>query len=192
MLTLGGEWGFPVSRQTKGALFVEARAGEGDFHGIYGGLRFYFGNHEKSLMRRNREDDPPADQNLNLFTLGGATGQQSVPQAPTQHAPPPPACPPVSGPHLGADARGFDRRSCRQSRSRRRRIRLRGRRVVSMMRAPANCVESDVTAQMRHASLPPRSRDRPRAPRSSGSSFSHRVPWPEAAVCRLLPITPLV
>ncbi len=94
MLTLGGEWGFPVSAQTMGSLFVEGRAGEGDFHGIYGGLRFYFGNHEKSLIRRNREDDPPADQNLNLFTLGGATGQQSVPQAPTQQTAPPVTCGP--------------------------------------------------------------------------------------------------
>jgi hypothetical protein len=90
-LTLGGEWGFPVSHDTMGALFIEGRAGEGDFHGVYGGLRFYFGNHEKSLIRRNREDDPPSDQNLNLFTLGGASGQQGVPQqqptAPTTCAP---------------------------------------------------------------------------------------------------------
>lgn len=84
-LTLGGEWGFRVNQQTMGSLFVEGRAGEGDFHGIYGGLRFYFGNHDKTLIRRNREDDPPSDQNLNLFTLGGATGQQGVPPPPTQH-----------------------------------------------------------------------------------------------------------
>jgi len=90
MLTLGGEWGFPVSAQTMGSLFVEARAGEGDFHGIYGGLRFYFGTHQKSLIRRNREDDPPSDQNLNLFTLGGSTGQQSVPQTQPQQTPPTP------------------------------------------------------------------------------------------------------
>jgi hypothetical protein len=67
-----------------GSLFIEGRAGEGDFHGVYGGLRFYFGNHDKSLIRRNREDDPPSDQNLNLFTLGGASGQQGVPSAPQQ------------------------------------------------------------------------------------------------------------
>jgi hypothetical protein len=102
MLTLGGEWGFRVSERTMGSLFVEGRAGEGDFHGIYGGLRFYFGNHDKSLIRRNREDDPPSDQNLNLFTLGGATGQQSVPQAPAQQQQQPPAppqnpCPPGQG-----------------------------------------------------------------------------------------------
>jgi len=78
-LTLGGEWGFRVNPQTMGSLFIEGRAGEGDFHGVYGGLRFYFGNHDKSLIRRNREDDPPSDQNLNLFTLGGASGQQGVP-----------------------------------------------------------------------------------------------------------------
>jgi hypothetical protein len=88
-LTLGGEWGFRVSDRTMGSLFIEGRAGEGDFHGVYGGLRFYFGNHDKTLIRRNREDDPPSDQNLNLFTLGGATTQQGVPPPP---AAPPPVC----------------------------------------------------------------------------------------------------
>jgi hypothetical protein len=83
-LTLGGEWGFRVNPQTMASLFVEGRAGEGDFHGVYGGLRFYFGNHDKSLIRRNREDDPPSDQNLNLFTLAGASGQQGVPPPPQQ------------------------------------------------------------------------------------------------------------
>jgi Chaperone of endosialidase len=87
-LTLGGEWGFRVSERTMGSLFIEGRAGEGDFHGVYGGLRFYFGNHDKSLIRRNREDDPPSDQNLNLFTLGGATSQQGVPPLPVA----PPVC----------------------------------------------------------------------------------------------------
>jgi hypothetical protein len=86
MATLGGEWGFRVSPTTMGALFVEARAGEGDMHGVWGGLRFYFGNGDKTLIRRNREDDPPSDQSLNLFALGGATGQQGVPSAP------PPVC----------------------------------------------------------------------------------------------------
>lgn len=90
-LTLGGEWGFRVNPQTMGSLFIEGRAGEGDFHGVYGGLRFYFGDHDKSLIRRNREDDPPSDQNLNLFTLGGASAQQGVPSAPTQQQT---TCPP--------------------------------------------------------------------------------------------------
>jgi len=88
MVTLGGEWGFRVGDRTMGALFVEGRAGSGDFHGVWGGLRFYFGNHDKTLIRRNREDDPPSDQNLNLFTLGGATGQHAVPST-SQHTCPP-------------------------------------------------------------------------------------------------------
>jgi hypothetical protein len=90
MLTLGSEWGFRVGDRTMGALFVEGRAGEGNFHGVWGGLKFYFGNHDKTLIRRNREDDPPSDQNLNLFTLGGAVGQQGVPPPPPQQ----PTCPP--------------------------------------------------------------------------------------------------
>ncbi len=89
MATLGGEWGFRVGDRTMGSLFIEGRAGEGDFHGVWGGLRFYFGNRDKTLIRRNREDDPPSDQNLNLFTLGGATSQQGVPPPPQQITCPP-------------------------------------------------------------------------------------------------------
>jgi hypothetical protein len=89
-LTLGGEWGIPMGGGDMAALFVEARAGTGNYHGVWGGVRFYFGNHDKTLIRRNREDDPPADQNGNLFTLGGSLGQQGVPPPP----PPKHTCPP--------------------------------------------------------------------------------------------------
>jgi len=40
------------------SLFAEGRFGEGDFHGVWAGLRFYFGQKDKSLIRRHREDDP--------------------------------------------------------------------------------------------------------------------------------------
>jgi hypothetical protein len=59
-LTLGTEYAMPTGRRgTMGALFAEARIGEGSAnHGLWGGARFYFGNSDKSLIRRHREDDP--------------------------------------------------------------------------------------------------------------------------------------
>jgi hypothetical protein len=40
-------------------VFAEARIGEGSGgSGGWGGVRFYFGNSDKSLIRRQREDDP--------------------------------------------------------------------------------------------------------------------------------------
>lgn len=40
------------------STFVESRLGEDDSAAVWAGLRFYFGNSDKSLMRRHREDDP--------------------------------------------------------------------------------------------------------------------------------------
>jgi hypothetical protein len=57
-LALGTEWGIPMSNGIMAALFAEGRIGEGEFHGIWGGLRFYFGHKDKPLIRRHREDDP--------------------------------------------------------------------------------------------------------------------------------------
>ena len=54
----GGEYGIPMNHGVMAALFAEARVGEGDFHGVWGGLRFYFGQSDKTLIRRHREDDP--------------------------------------------------------------------------------------------------------------------------------------
>jgi len=58
-LALGGEWGIPMNHGVMAAPFVEARIGEGSDHGVWGGLRFYFGEKDKTLIRRHREDDPP-------------------------------------------------------------------------------------------------------------------------------------
>lgn len=57
---LGAEWGFAVGRGTMGSLFAEGRVGSGSNHGIFGGLKFYFGQRDKTLIRRHREDDPAA------------------------------------------------------------------------------------------------------------------------------------
>ena len=54
---LSGEYAFDLGR-TMASLFVEARIGEDNFRGVWGGVRFYFGQHDKTLIRRQREDDP--------------------------------------------------------------------------------------------------------------------------------------
>ena len=57
-LAFGGEYGIPMSQGVMAALFAEGRVGEESFHGVWGGLRFYFGQKDKTLIRRHREDDP--------------------------------------------------------------------------------------------------------------------------------------
>ncbi|HEY7248395.1 MAG TPA: tail fiber domain-containing protein [Xanthobacteraceae bacterium] len=58
-LALGTELAMPLGRGTMGALFVEGRVGQGDFHGVWGGFKVYFGQRDKSLLARHRQDDPP-------------------------------------------------------------------------------------------------------------------------------------
>ena len=41
-----------------GSVYVDAMVGTDDYLSIVGGVRFYFGGEEKSLIRRHREDDP--------------------------------------------------------------------------------------------------------------------------------------
>ena len=57
-LALGGEYGIPAGHGIMAALFAEGRIGEDDYHGVWGGVRFYFGQKDKTLIRRHREDDP--------------------------------------------------------------------------------------------------------------------------------------
>jgi len=54
----GGEWGIPMNNGMMAAPFVEARLGENSYHGVWGGVRLYFGAKDKTLIRRHREDDP--------------------------------------------------------------------------------------------------------------------------------------
>lgn len=55
---VGGEWGIPTGGGTMAALFAEGRF-SGDVTGVWGGLRFYVGQKDKSLIARHRQDDPP-------------------------------------------------------------------------------------------------------------------------------------
>jgi hypothetical protein len=54
----GGELALPLSHGVLGSAFVEARVGEADFHGIWGGVKFYFGAGDKPLIKRHRQQDP--------------------------------------------------------------------------------------------------------------------------------------
>jgi hypothetical protein len=57
-LALGTEWSMALSDNRMGSLFVEARVGENNYHGVWGGVRVYFGQHNKTLIQRHRQDDP--------------------------------------------------------------------------------------------------------------------------------------
>ena len=72
-LALGGEWGIPLSNGVMAALFAEGRIGEDDYHGVWGGIRFYFGQKDKSLIRRHREDDPTGLEDGMGVSNGGST-----------------------------------------------------------------------------------------------------------------------
>jgi hypothetical protein len=53
------------------ALFASGSVSEDGDGAVLGGLRFYFGQHDKTLIRRHREDEPPG---LDTFTAGGNGG----------------------------------------------------------------------------------------------------------------------
>jgi hypothetical protein len=71
-LALGGEWAFAHINNASPALFVEGRVGGNDSSSIWGGLRVYFGQKPKSLIRRHREDDPPAGVSDSAAAFGNA------------------------------------------------------------------------------------------------------------------------
>jgi hypothetical protein len=77
-VAVGGEWGVPLGGGAMGSLFAEGRFGEDNTSGVWGGIRFYFGQKDKSLIRRHREDDPNAWDTGNIPNPGNTT------PAPTQ------------------------------------------------------------------------------------------------------------
>lgn len=84
---LGGEWGVPIPRSTvMASAFVEGRLG--DYTGVWGGLRFYIGQKNKSLMRRHREDDPIEWAPEGLGTMSNQ--QTGTPVPPSGPPKPPP------------------------------------------------------------------------------------------------------
>lgn len=87
-LALGGEWGLPLQNGKMAALFVEGRVGENDYHGVWGGVRFYFGQRDKSLIQRHRQDDPFIWLPESLFSIANGMSTAFIPGTP----PPPPPC----------------------------------------------------------------------------------------------------
>ncbi|MBX9827655.1 MAG: hypothetical protein K2Y27_21995 [Xanthobacteraceae bacterium] len=76
---LGGEWAFALNGGKMGSLFAEGRLGSENNHGVFGGLRFYFGQREKTLIRRHREDDPDfVPSAINTITNSGTTTNTPV------------------------------------------------------------------------------------------------------------------
>ncbi len=55
------------------ALFARGLIGEGGNNAVLGGLRFYFGQRDKTLIDRNRQDDPVDDATDSGETATGAT-----------------------------------------------------------------------------------------------------------------------
>lgn len=84
-LSLGAEAAFALGGGRMVSLFGEGRIGESGNHGILGGLKVYFGQRDKTLIRRHREDDPVTTLFDNIQGTGSGTNS-----APTVTAAPPP------------------------------------------------------------------------------------------------------
>jgi hypothetical protein len=98
---LGGELGFALGGGKMAALFVEGRVGEGNFRAVWGGLRFYFGQHDKTLIQRHRQDDP---KNWEINNASSFTNNGSETPVPPAAPPPPSPCPlGAAGPAIACD-----------------------------------------------------------------------------------------
>ena len=66
-LSLGSEYGFALGGGRMASVFVQGVIGEGGNNAVAGGLRIYFGQRDKTLIDRNRQDDPLNDQGLQFM-----------------------------------------------------------------------------------------------------------------------------
>ena len=80
-LALGAEIARPIGHGIMASAFVEGRIGEDNFHGVWGGLKFYFGPSEKSLIARHRQEDP---NNWNIDNLFGIMNNNTTSSSTTQ------------------------------------------------------------------------------------------------------------
>lgn len=78
----GAEWGIELPSTTMAAVFVEGTLGGSDSTGVWGGLRFYFGEHRKPLIERHRRDDPDPVNPDNLLTISNSAQTTSIPTTP--------------------------------------------------------------------------------------------------------------
>lgn len=78
-----------IASNMRMSVFAEGRLGEADYKGIMGGVKFYFGQRDKSLMARHRQDDPPISVPETLFSI---VNNRSNFFTPVIAPPPPPPC----------------------------------------------------------------------------------------------------
>ena len=71
---LGTEYLVSLGGGTAMSAFAEARIGERNNRAVFGGLSFYFGQKDKTLIRRHREDDPPNRLIDDMFAGRDVTG----------------------------------------------------------------------------------------------------------------------
>jgi hypothetical protein len=82
-LALGSEYAIPLASRFQVSAFVEGRVGEGNFNGVWGGLKFYFGQKDKPLIARQRQDDPniwSADSLFSILNSQSSSGSSSSTQ----------------------------------------------------------------------------------------------------------------
>jgi len=65
----GAEYLWHFGGGTAASLFAEGRIGEDDYKAAWAGVRVYFGQSDKSLIRRQREDDPSLWEPDTLFGI---------------------------------------------------------------------------------------------------------------------------
>jgi hypothetical protein len=82
---VGTEYALRLGGGIEMAAFVEGRVGENSFHGVWGGLKFYFGPNDKPLIVRHRREDPQVWQPDPLFSItnGHSTNGTIVPNTTT-------------------------------------------------------------------------------------------------------------
>ncbi len=85
MATLGAEYGFALAPGMAGSVFVDGHIGGRNTAGVRGGVKVYFGQSDKTLIRRHREDDPVINLPTDLVTLSNTpnTVVTPLPQATT-------------------------------------------------------------------------------------------------------------
>ena len=74
---LGAEWGMPFGGGKMTSVYAEGDLGAHGNNAVVAGLRIYFGQNDKSLLQRHREDDPPLVGGANYFA-GGVTGGPTI------------------------------------------------------------------------------------------------------------------
>lgn len=82
-LALGGEYMFGNTGSTAFSAFAEGRIGEED-SSVWAGVKVRFGNSPKSLIRRDREDDPRSWEPDTLFGIAGSLGTKPVTAGPVE------------------------------------------------------------------------------------------------------------